>query len=81
MTEEEKMIEYVMLNLRLKKGIEHEDFQRKFNNVFTLKFRDMLEELNNNFLIKSNSKSTSLTNKGKLLSDYIFSKFTEEISL
>ncbi|MEC9451382.1 MAG: radical SAM family heme chaperone HemW [Chloroflexota bacterium] len=81
MTEEEKMIEYVMLNLRLKKGIEHEDFQRKFNNVFNLKFRDMLEELNNNFLIKSNSKSTSLTNKGKLLSDYIFSKFTEEISL
>ena len=80
-SEEEKMIEYIMLNLRLNKGIEHNDFNQKFNKIFIFKFKEILKELNNNFLVESNSESTFLTNKGKLLSDYIFSKFTEEISL
>ena len=39
----------------------------------------IINELNNGLLIESDLKTTSLTNKGKLVSDYIFTKFTEEI--
>jgi len=78
-TEEEKMIEYIMLNLRMHMGINHKHFEKIFGKVFTHIFKSLINELNNGLLIESDLKTTSLTNKGKLVSDYIFTKFTEEI--
>jgi len=80
-TEEEKMIEHIMLNLRLDTGINHRNFEKIFNKVFTSKFKNLINELNNNLLIESNLETTALTNKGKLVSDYIFTKFAEGINL
>ena len=80
-TEEERMIEYIMLKLRMQIGINHSDFEKKFSKVFDSKFKNLLNLLNTNQLIDSNLKNTSLTNKGKLVSDYIFTKFAEEINL
>ena len=80
-TEEERMIEYIMLKLRMQIGINHSDFEKKFSKVFDSKFKNLLNLLNANQLIDSNLKNTSLTNKGKLVSDYIFTKFAEEINL
>ena len=80
-TEEERMIEYIMLKLRMEIGINHSDFEKKFSEVFDSKFKNLLNLLNTNLLIDSNLKNTSLTNKGKLVSDYIFTKFAEEINL
>ena len=75
------MIEYIMLKLRMQIGINHSDFEKKFSKVFDSKFKNLLNLLNANQLIDSNLKNTSLTNKGKLVSDYIFTKFAEEINL
>jgi len=80
-TQEEKMIEYIMLNLRLHKGINHKDFEMIFNKTFSHIFKNLINELNNNLLIESSLETTYLTKKGKLVSDYIFTKFTEEINL
>ena len=70
-----------MLKLRMEIGINHSDFKKKFSKVFDSKFKNLLNLLNTNLLIDSNLKNTSLTNKGKLVSDYIFTKFAEEINL
>ena len=60
-------------------GINHKHFEKIFNKVFTYTFKNLISELNNSLLIESDLKTTSLTNKGKLVSDYIFTKFIEEI--
>ncbi len=73
------LIENIMLNLRLSKGIDHKEFK----NNFSLNFKDTFAELINNLtkynLIYSDKNSTNLTEKGKLLSDSIFLLFQEKI--
>jgi len=73
------LIENIMLNLRLSYGINHDEFK----SIFGINFNDVFSELINNLtqydLINSNSKSTRLTEKGKLLSDSIFLLFQEKI--
>ena len=69
-----------MLNLRLSSGINHEQFEKKFNFDFSDKFFQTIDKLLEYDLIKTNNKKTILTEKGKLLSDSIFVLFQEEIN-
>ena len=68
-----------MLNLRLSGGVDHKEFQKKFNLNFIDTFYEIIEYLNKYNLINSDKNSTLLTEKGKLLSDSIFLIFEEKI--
>ena len=76
----DNLIEGIMLNLRLSSGINHEQFEKKFNFDFNDKFFQTIDKLLEYDLIKTNNKKTILTEKGKLLSDSIFVLFQEEIN-
>ena len=76
----DNLIEGIMLNLRLSSGINHEQFEKKFNFDFNDKFFQTIDKLLEHDLIKTNNKKTILTEKGKLLSDSIFVLFQEEIN-
>ena len=76
----DNLIEGIMLNLRLSSGINHEQFEKKFNFDFNDKFFQTINKLLEYDLIKTNNKKTILTEKGKLLSDSIFVLFQEEIN-
>ncbi len=73
------LIENIMLNLRLSGGIDHMKFQKNFSLDFNATFYEIIEYLNKYNLINSDVNSTSLTEKGKLLSDSIFVLFEEKI--
>ncbi len=67
--------EYIFLNLRKKEGLDLEDFFKKFNFDFRDKFKKKIENLLKNNLITIENNKLSLTEKGFLLSDYIFAEF------
>ena len=69
-----------MLNLRLSSGIDHEQFEKKFDFDFNEKFFHLIKKLRDFELIRNNNEKTILTQKGKLLSDSIFVLFQEEIN-
>ena len=69
-----------MLNLRLIKGIKHQDIYREFNINFPKKFKHLLSELVDLELIEENTEITKLTDKGILLSNEIIMRFFQEIS-
>ena len=75
----DKLIENIMLNLRLYDGIKHNEFKEKFNIDFEKSFSELTEKLIKYDLLKINNASTRLTQKGKLLSDSIFLMFEEQI--
>ena len=68
-----------MLNLRLLNGINHREFKKKFSINFNDVFSEIINYLEKYNLIDSDSNSTALTEKGKLLSDSIFLLFEEKI--
>lgn len=80
LNKKDNLIEGIMLNLRLSSGINHEQFEKKFNFDFSDKFFQTIDKLLEYDLIKTNNKKTILTEKGKLLSDSIFVLFQEEIN-
>ena len=73
------LIENIMLNFRLSKGINHEEFKNKFEVNFNDKFLGLINDLTKYNLVDSDDNSTYLTEKGKLLSDSIFLMFQEKI--
>lgn len=73
------LIENIMLNLRLLNGINHREFKKKFSINFNDVFSEIINYLEKYNLIDSDSNSTALTEKGKLLSDSIFLLFEEKI--
>tara|TARA_X000001036_G_scaffold337114_1_gene316083 strand:+ start:4056 stop:5249 length:1194 start_codon:yes stop_codon:yes gene_type:complete len=73
------LIENIMLNFRLSKGINHEEFKNKFEVNFNDQFLGLINDLTKYNLVASDDNSTYLTEKGKLLSDSIFLMFQEKI--
>ena len=68
--------EYIMLNLRLKEGLDFEAFAKKFGALpeAIIKTAKLLE---NSGYLKINQKSISLTNEGMLLSNTVILKLLE----
>jgi oxygen-independent coproporphyrinogen-3 oxidase len=75
----DNMFEYIMLNLRLKAGINHNDFLAKFKNNFFSMNKELIEDLIINGLIKDDKYNTSLTTKGIMVSDEISRKFIQKL--
>ncbi|MBM32510.1 MAG: hypothetical protein CL764_06630 [Chloroflexi bacterium] len=80
LTQKDIFFDRVMLNLRLIKGIKHQDIYREFNINFPKKFKHLLSELVDLELIEENTEITKLTDKGILLSNEIIMRFFQEIS-
>ena len=75
----DNMFEYIMLNLRLKTGINHDDFKFKFNNNFSSMNKNLIADLTKIDLIKHDKSHTYLTKKGIMLSDEISRKFIQDL--
>jgi len=75
----DKLIENIMLSLRLSEGIKHNEFKEEFNIDFEKSFSDLIKKLIEYNLLQIDNVSTRLTQKGKLLSDSIFLMFEEKI--
>ena len=73
------LFDRVMLGLRLIKGINHQEINKKFNINFAERFKKLISELEKLDLIEKNCNITKLTDKGILLSNEIMLKFFQEI--
>lgn len=74
-TEKEKLEEEIFLGLRLSKGINTENINKKFNIDFENKYKDILKKYLNTEYLKKNKDGYYLTDKGFLLSNIILSDF------
>ena len=75
LTIEDKMFEQIMLNLRLDKGLNFNEFFNKFGIVFTEKYKNELQTLKQNHLIKVYKTKIKTTFKGSLLLNQILELF------
>ncbi|MEZ4357891.1 MAG: radical SAM family heme chaperone HemW [Eubacteriales bacterium] len=75
LTDEDILKEYLMLNLRLKKGIIFEDFFEKFKVDFKDKFKDAIEKSVSQGLLVVNDKSASPTLAGFDFQNTLIGKF------
>ena len=80
LNKKDNLIEGIMLDLRLSSGINHNEFNKKFDFDFNDKFFHLIKKLRDFKLIRNDNEKTILTQKGKLLSDSIFVLFQEEIN-
>ncbi len=69
----ERMGEYVMLQLRLNRGIDTEDFNQKFNLSFDDLYAKYLKVYIQNGFMEKTSSGYAFTTKGKYVSNYILS--------
>jgi len=67
--------EYIFLHMRLKEGINLNDFSYRFNINFENKYKNSLQKLIDGQLVKKLNKHIKLTAKGWLLADEIISTF------
>lgn len=70
-SEKEKIEEFFLTNLRLEKGFEIEEFNRRFDVDFRKEYEKEINKLIKDELIKMNEKSIYPTDKGNLLLDRI----------
>ncbi len=75
MTQKEKMAEYSFLALRTAKGLFYHKFYRKFKLEFKSVYKEEIEELKNNNLIKEENEHIYLTARGKEVANKVFLKF------
>lgn len=66
--------EYIMLRLRLKNGINFEDFEKRFGKSFPQDIIKKTKKFADNGLMKKDDNSISLTEKGFLLSNSIIAE-------
>jgi oxygen-independent coproporphyrinogen III oxidase len=74
-----KAFEYLMLNLRLKKGFLLKEYEDIFAESFVRKFEKPLLILQSQLLINTTNESVFLTDEGMLLLDYVVLKLTKDI--
>lgn len=74
LTEEQKLSEYIMLALR-SKGVDLEDFKKKFKVDFFDKYRNPFQTLLKNNFIKVNKNLITLTPKGYAICDEIIKNY------
>ena len=74
-TKEKMQNEYVFLNLRKKSGINLNNFRLKFGLDFMEIFGEKVEKFKKSGFLEINNGDIFLTEKGFLVSDYIFTEF------
>ncbi len=75
MTEENRLKEYIMLALRMKKGLVLETFKERFGFDFKDRYSNIIKKFVNEGLVKEDKKAVTLTVKGFLLSNRVISGF------
>lgn len=71
--------EYIMLALRLKSGINSDEFEKRFDRPIPQKIFKKAEPLGKAGLLITDGKNIRLTNEGMLVSNSIISELTEEL--
>lgn len=79
LTEADRMIEYIMLRLRLKNGIDFEDYCRRFDSDFKSVFADAIERTQRAGLIMVNSREIRPTLKGFDLQNALIGEFIKKL--
>lgn len=69
------MFEYIMLNLRLTKGLDVKEFNQRFLTDFNNYYRKEIDYLIQNKLLAYENNSVKLTEKGMDISNYVFQRF------
>jgi oxygen-independent coproporphyrinogen-3 oxidase len=72
------LFEYVMLALRLKKGLREEEIKRLFSKRFSEKFIETSEKFSENGFLTLENGILSFTTKGMLVSNSLITEFMEE---
>lgn len=75
LTKESKMFEYIMLGLRMNKGISIGEFNRKFETSFLDIYKDQIDKLTKYNLIILKKDRVLLSKKGRDVSNYVFEEF------
>ena len=75
LSEEDLVSEYIFLNLRLRRGINLNDFQNRFGRDYIKKFISKIQYLSDNKLIEANDHYLKLTDRGWMLADSIAASF------
>jgi oxygen-independent coproporphyrinogen-3 oxidase len=75
MNQKEQMAEYTFLALRTAKGLFYHKFYRQFKIEFQSIYKETIEELKNDELIKEENEHIYLTARGKKLANKVFLKF------
>lgn len=75
LTRDSKIFEYIMLRLRMNKGINFEDFKNQFNEDFKVKYGGQLNKLEDYGLIILDDTSIRLSKKGMDVSNFVFEEF------
>jgi len=75
LTDDQLMFEYIFLNLRLRDGIDLNEFESRFNYDFHKKYSSVLKYLNENNFIEFDKRNMRLSEKGWMLADSVASYF------
>ncbi len=75
LTKNQQINEYIFLNLRKSEGLHLKDFKEKYNFDLYQRFRNKIEQLRKNNLIKVENQRLFLTSKGMNVSNSIFIEF------
>lgn len=75
LNKESKIFEYIMLGLRMNKGISINDFNNKFGTNFLELYKNQIDKLLNNNLIILEKNTVKLSKKGMDISNYVFEEF------
>lgn len=75
LNKDDLMFEYIMLFLRLTNGLDINEFNKKFNQDFSKKYKEQIIFLTYYNLILILDNNIKLTNKGMDISNFVFEKF------
>lgn len=75
LNKESKIFEYIMLGLRMNKGISIDDFNKKFETNFLEIYKNQIDKLLNNNLIILDKSTVKLSKRGMDISNYVFEEF------
>lgn len=75
LNKESKIFEYIMLGLRMNKGISIDDFNKKFETNFLETYKNQINKLLNNNLIILDKNTVKLSKRGMDISNYVFEEF------
>ena len=68
-SENDKLVYYLLTNMRLKQGISFKDFQKRFGYSFTVRFENAIDNLISRKLVKITKHRMKMTDKGLDLLD------------
>lgn len=75
LSDEDKMFEYIFLNLRLQDGINFSEFQTLFGQDYGERFKSKIKYLSENNLIELTTDSLKLSDRGWMLADSVATYF------